>query len=95
LLAGSLTRVVVPAPEIDAAREITRAHDSCRRDLMNARHRVSTMARKHGAAAPRTVYPRSTTWPADTVAGSQNSSSTSRPATRVRRLAPTWRNRRA
>src|SRR3954462_11606335 len=41
LLAGSLTRVVVPPPEIEAAREMTRAHDACRRDLMNARHRVS------------------------------------------------------
>jgi len=34
LLAGSLTGVVVPAPEIEAAREMTRAHDACRRDLM-------------------------------------------------------------
>ena len=41
LLAGSLTRVVVPPPEVEAARELTRAHDACRRDLMNARHRVS------------------------------------------------------
>jgi transposase len=41
LLAGSLTRVVVPRPEIEAAREMTRAHDACRRDLMNARHRVN------------------------------------------------------
>ena len=48
LLAGSLTRVVVPAPEVEAAREMTRAHDACRRDLMNARHRVS-----QDAAAPR------------------------------------------
>ena len=40
LLAGSLTRVVVPPPEVEAAREMTRAHDACRRDLMNARHRV-------------------------------------------------------
>jgi transposase len=28
LLAGSLTRVVVPPPEIEAARELTRAHDA-------------------------------------------------------------------
>src|SRR4051794_5513571 len=40
LLAGSLTRVVVPLPGVEAARELTRAHDACRRDLMNARHRV-------------------------------------------------------
>ena len=57
LLAGSLTRVVVPAPEVEAAREMTRAHDACRRDLMNARHRVSKMLLRHGR-----VYPKSTTW---------------------------------
>lgn len=57
LLAGSLTRVVVPPPEVEAAREMTRAHDACRRDLMNARHRVSKMLLRHGR-----VYPKPTTW---------------------------------
>ncbi len=57
LLAGGLTRVVVPPPEIEAARELTRAHDACRRDLMNARHRVSKMLLRHGR-----VYPKSTSW---------------------------------
>jgi len=57
LLAGSLQRVVVPPPEIEAAREMTRAHDACRRDLMNARHRVSKMLLRHGR-----VYPKPTTW---------------------------------
>lgn len=60
LLAGSLTRVVVPPPEVEAAREMTRAHDACRRDLMTARHRVSKMLLRHGR-----VYPKSTTWTAD------------------------------
>jgi transposase len=60
LLAGSLTRVVVPPPEIEAAREMTRVHDACRRDLMNARHRVSKMLLRHGR-----VYPKSTTWTAE------------------------------
>lgn len=59
LLAGSLTRVVVPPPEVEAAREMTRAHDACRRDLMNARHRVSKMLLRHGR-----VYPKPTTWTA-------------------------------
>lgn len=59
LLAGSLTRVVVPPPEIEAAREMTRAHDACRRDLMNARHRISTMLLRHGR-----VYPKPTAWTA-------------------------------
>ena len=57
LLAGSLTRVVVPAPEVEAAREMTRVHDACRRDLMNARHRVSKMLLRHGR-----VYPKPTSW---------------------------------
>src|SRR3954471_5246874 len=60
LLAGSLTRVVVPPPEVEAAREMTRMHDACRRDLMDARHRVSKMLLRHGR-----VYPNSTTWTAE------------------------------
>jgi transposase len=60
LLAGSLTRVVVPPPEVEAARELTRAHDACRRDLMTARHRVSKMLLRHGR-----VYPKMTTWTAE------------------------------
>lgn len=57
LLAGSLTRVIVPAPEVEAAREVTRMHDACRRDLMDARHRVSKMLLRHGR-----VYPKPSTW---------------------------------
>jgi transposase len=60
LLAGSLKRVVVPPAEVEAAREMTRAHDACRRDLMNARHRVSKMLLRHGR-----VYPKPTTWTAE------------------------------
>ncbi len=60
LLAGSLTRVAMPPPEVEAARELTRAHDACRRDLMNARHRVSKLLLRHGR-----VYPKSTTWTAE------------------------------
>jgi transposase len=57
LLSGALKRVVVPAPEVEAARELTRAHDACRRDLMNARHRVSKMLLRHGI-----IYPKDNTW---------------------------------
>ena len=60
LLAGSLTAVVVPAPEVEAAREMTRAHDACRQELMRSRHRVSKMLLRHGR-----VYPKSTTWTAE------------------------------
>jgi transposase len=58
LMAGSLTAIAVPSVEVEAARELTRAHEMCRRDLMNARHRVSKMLLRHGR-----VYPRpSSTW---------------------------------
>src|SRR6202161_135826 len=57
LLAGSLTTGVVPPVEVEAARELMRTHDACRRDLMNARHRVSKMLLRHGR-----VYPRPSTW---------------------------------
>jgi transposase len=57
LMAGSLRAVVVPPPEIEAARELTRLHDAARRDLMVARHRVSKMLLRHGR-----VYPMPTTW---------------------------------
>jgi transposase len=57
LLSGSLTAVRVPPVEVEAARELVRAHDACRRDLMNARHRVSKMLLRHGR-----VYPKPSTW---------------------------------
>jgi transposase len=57
LIAGSLHPIVVPSTHVEAARELTRAHDACRRDLMNARHRVSKMLLRHGR-----VYPELTTW---------------------------------
>jgi transposase len=57
LLAGSLKPVTVPPARVEAARELTRAHDACRRDLMNARHRVSKMLLRHGR-----VYPKVNTW---------------------------------
>lgn len=57
LLAGSLTEVVVPLPEIEAARDLMRAHDAARRDLMTVRHRVSKLLLRHGR-----VYPEKSTW---------------------------------
>jgi transposase len=58
LIAGSLTAIPVPSVQVEAARELVRAHDMCRRDLMNARHRVSKMLLRHGR-----VYPKpSSTW---------------------------------
>ncbi len=43
LLAGQLSAITVPPLEIEAAREMTRCRDMCRRDLNRARHRVSKM----------------------------------------------------
>ncbi len=73
LIAGSLTRVVVPSPQVEAAREVVRAHDACRRDLMNARHRVSKMLLRHGR-----VYPEPSTWTQKHAGGWPPSSSQSR-----------------
>ena len=60
LLAGQLSAITVPPAEVEAARELTRLHDACRRDLMNARHRISKMLLRHGR-----VYPKPTTWKQD------------------------------
>jgi transposase len=61
LMAGSLTAIAVPTVAVEAARDLTRAHDMCRRDLMNARHRVSKMLLRRGR-----VYPKpSSTWRRD------------------------------
>lgn len=57
LLAGQLKPIAVPTPEVEAARELVRAHDAVRRDLMTARHRVSKMLLRHGI-----VYPEPSTW---------------------------------
>jgi transposase len=53
LLAGSLTAVKVPSVGVEAARELTRAHDASRRDLMVARHRVSKLLLRHGRVCPK------------------------------------------
>ena len=60
LLAGQLRPIKVPPAEVEAARELTRCHDMCRRDLMTARHRISKMLLRHGR-----VYPKPTTWKQD------------------------------
>lgn len=60
LIAGQLKPVTVPPAGVEAARELTRLHDACRRDLMSARHRVSKMLLRHGR-----VYPKPTTWKRD------------------------------
>jgi transposase len=52
LVAGSLKPIAVLSVEVEAARELVRAHDAARRDLMTARHRVSKMLLGHGIVSP-------------------------------------------
>jgi transposase len=58
-LAGSLTEVWVPAVEVEAARELTRAYDAVRRDLMTARHVSPSCCCATGASTPRSRPGRS------------------------------------
>jgi transposase len=45
---GELTAVRVPTPEQEAARDLVRARDDSRRDLMRTRHRLSKLLLRHG-----------------------------------------------
>jgi len=48
LAAGQLRPVVVPAPELEALRDVVRAREDLRGDLMGARHRVSKLLLRRG-----------------------------------------------
>ena len=43
-----LTVVTVPSVELEAARDLVRAREDCRGDLMRARHRLSKLLLRHG-----------------------------------------------
>jgi transposase len=45
---GEITSVVVPSLAQEAARDLVRAREDCRGDLMRARHRLSKMLLRHG-----------------------------------------------
>jgi transposase len=53
LIAGSLTAVWVPSPELEAARELARAREQLRVDLARARHRTSKLLLRHGRVYAR------------------------------------------
>jgi transposase len=57
LLAGQLRPIVVPSPEVEAARHLCRAREQVRGDLMRCRHRVSKLLLLHGR-----IYGAPTTW---------------------------------
>ena len=48
LAAGQLRAVVVPAPELEALRDLVRAREDLRGDLMGARHRVGKLLLRRG-----------------------------------------------
>ena len=57
LAVGQVTAVTVPDEETEAARDLVRARDDVRTDLMAARHRLSKLLLRHGL-----VYDGSVTW---------------------------------
>jgi transposase len=52
LAAGSLKPITVPGVEIEAARDLFRAREQVRGDVMRARHRVSKLLLRHGIVWP-------------------------------------------
>jgi transposase len=54
---GQIVEVVIPSAEQEAARDLVRAREDCRGDLMSARHRVSKLLLRQGI-----VYSGGGTW---------------------------------
>lgn len=54
---GQITAVTVPSASQEAARDLVRAREDCRGDLMTARHRVSKLLLRQGI-----VYSNGRTW---------------------------------
>ncbi len=50
--AGQLRPVVVPTPELEALRDLVRAREDLRGDLMSARHRISKLLLRRGLIYP-------------------------------------------
>lgn len=48
LMVGDIVPVTVPSPAAEAARDLVRARDDCRSDLMSARHRLSKLLLRQG-----------------------------------------------
>jgi transposase len=53
LMAGSLRAIYVPSVAQEAARDLVRAREALRQDLMRSRHRVSKMLLRHGRVYPK------------------------------------------
>ena len=55
---GELTSVRVPSEFEEAARDLVRAREDARADLMRARHRLSKLLLRHGLLWPRSAWTR-------------------------------------
>jgi transposase len=56
LMAGALTPVAVPSVTFEAARDLARAREQVRTDLMRCRHRLSKLLLRHGRVWDRTAW---------------------------------------
>ncbi len=56
LMAGALTPITVPSPTFEAARDLARAREQVRLDLMRCRHRLSKLLLRHGRVWDRTAW---------------------------------------
>ena len=55
---GEITPMRVPEPEEEAARDLVRAREDARGDLMRARHRLSKLLLRHGLVYDATAWTR-------------------------------------
>ena len=56
LMAGALTAVAVPSATFEAARDLARAREQVRVDLMRCRHRLSKLLLRHGRVWDRSTW---------------------------------------
>jgi len=56
LMAGALTPVAVPSASCEAARDLARAREQVRLDLMRCRHRLSKLLLRHGRVWDRSAW---------------------------------------
>jgi transposase len=56
LMAGALTPITVPSATFEAARDLSRAREQIRLDLMRCRHRLSKLLLRHGRVWDRSTW---------------------------------------
>jgi transposase len=76
LTGGLLEPIYVPAPELEAARDLVRAREDARLDLMRDRHGLSKFCLRHGRRLPAKF------WAALAASGCPSSGSSSPPSSR-------------